>query len=184
MIFAGTASNEFVKMNYLMDDDTALVRNTTSTIRARAIVSPDDKFVYFSEFSGVVHQASTDDLVDSWAITVSSALDGEFSLTSDGSMLIVGDVTGKVFAYQVAQTPTPEPTVETAEPSPAPQTGFRPSVNGPIPVPGQPTVRPTRSPIFNPTTTGPSPTLPVEVVSAGTMTYTSLLCLAAAALLM
>lgn len=155
MIFAGTASEEFVKMDYLMDKDTALVRNTTSMVRARAHVSPDDKFVYFSEFSGVVHKASTDDLVDSWSVTETGALDGEFALTSDGTMLIVGDVTGRVFAYQVAMLPTkpptrfPTPVPQPTESQPAPTTTeFRPSVQAPIPFPGFPTAKPTRSPIF------------------------------------
>ena len=179
MIFAGTAANEFVKMNYLMDRDTALVQNTTSSVRARAIVSPDDQFVYYSEFSGVIHQARTDDLGDSWSITDFAALDSEFSLTSDGSLLIAGDSTGKVVAYQVKEAPTSEPTVSTGAPTPAPQ-GFRPTVDVEIPVPGDvPSARPTRSPIFNPT----SPPLEVDVVSAGIQAHASLLCLAATALL-
>jgi hypothetical protein len=155
MIFAGTAANQFVKMDYLMDDDTAVIRNTTSRVRARAIVSPDDQYVYFSEFSGVVHQASTDDLSDSWTISVGS-LNGEFALTSDGSMLIVGDVTGNVHAYQVATRSTSYPT---EMPSHAPTTGeeptsgFRPPVAAPIAVPGMPTMKPTRSPIFQPVPT-------------------------------
>lgn len=150
MIFAGTAGNEFVKMDYLMDEDTALIRNTTSKVRNRAIVSPDDQFVYFTEFSGVVHQASTVDLTDSWTLAVGN-LDGEFALSSDGSMLIVGDVTGNVHAYQVATRSTPYPT-EAPSPAPSsdvqPTTGFRPTVD--VPIPGSPTMKPTRSPIFQP----------------------------------
>lgn len=182
MVFAGTAANEFVKMNYLMDRDTAVVQNTTSTVRARAIVSPDDEFVYYSEFSGVIHQARTDDLEDSWKITDFAALDSEFSLTTDGSILVVGDATGKVVAYQVKQLPTSEPTVATGAPTGAPTSapeGFRPTVDVDIPAPGDaPSAKPTRSPIFNPT----SPPLEVDVISGGMQTYGSLLCLAATAL--
>jgi len=181
MIFAGTASTEFVKMDYLMDDDTAIVRNTSSVVRSKAIVSPDDQYVYFSEFTGILHQASTANLEDNWAVSDIGAIDGEFSLTSDGSMLIIGDVTGKVYAYRVAITPTYEPT---ATPTPAPTTfaesntdfGFRPTVDVPVSIPGSPAERPTRSPIFdaNPTMTfGTVPTLPVEEVSASTRTYLS-----------
>jgi len=180
MIFAGTASEEFVKMNYLMDDDSALVRNTTSRVRARAHVSPDDKFVYFSEFAGIVHQASTDDLVDNWSVSETGALDGEFALTSDGTMLIVGDVTGRVFAYQVAKMPTPSPTLSPTLPptdaQPVPTTGFRPSVAAPIPIPGLPTAKPTRSPIFQSMPTKPEtpPAPPVQEESSATQTRLAL----------
>lgn len=168
MVFAGTASEQFVKMNYLMDEETALIRNTTSRVRARAIVSPDDEFVYFTEFSGVVHQASTVDLNDSWNVSVGS-LDGEIALTSDGSMLLVGDVTGNVHAYQVATRTSPAPTATpTKAPSLAPQSnpGFRPSVQAPFAIPGLPTVKPTRSPIFQNT-----PTMSDE--SSGSVTKTA-----------
>jgi hypothetical protein len=154
MIFAGTASNEFVKMDYLMTEETALVRNTTSKVRARAIVSPDDKYVYFSEFSGILHQASTADLQDAWALDNEfGAFDGEFSLTSDGTMLIVGGVTGKILAYRVAFNPTAPPsssptTEPTAQPQPQPTTGFIPTSIGLVPTAGQPTVKPTRSPVI------------------------------------
>ncbi|CAB9525684.1 expressed unknown protein [Seminavis robusta] len=119
MVFAGTASTEFVKMNYLLDEE--VVRNTTSFVSARAVVSPDDKFVYYTEFSGTLHQASTEDLEDTWNITNLGVLNGEFAMTKDGSMIIVGDVTGYVMAYQVASMPTPSPTASpTANPTAIP----------------------------------------------------------------
>ena len=188
MIFAGSASNQFIKMDYLMDPATALVRDTASPIWSRAIVSPDDKFVYFAEFSGTVHQANTTDLVDTWAIPDFGALDGEMSLTSDGSMLIVGDLSGKVSAFQVAQgptsaptsSPTQSPTQTTAEPSTAPSvtapTGFRPTVKPIL----QPTSRPTRAPVAKPTA---SPTLPVVNSISGAKARASVFALVMSGLL-
>jgi hypothetical protein len=177
MIFAGTASTQFVKMDYLMTQETAVIRNTTSMVRNRAIVSPDDQFVYFTEFSGVLHQASTVDLKDSWDISDIQAVDGEFALTSDGSMIIIGDVTGKVYFYRVAVKPTPEvteePTDETTTTAPEPSSsGVRPDTDVPVPVPGQPTQKPTQSPVFTPTMpySDPRPTLPLDTSAGGRTT--------------
>lgn len=183
MIFVGSAGNEFVKMDYLMTEDTAIIRNTASSVSSRAIVSPDDEYVYFTEFTGFLHQARTSDLEDAWVQGGTAPLDGEFSLTSDGTMLIVGDVTGKITAYKVASSPTAPPTLAptlapTSEPTQPKPTGFRPTDNVPIPVPGsQPTSKPTLSPTFSPTGTPTDPprqpTRPVESSSASAPTVTT-----------
>jgi hypothetical protein len=159
MVFAGSAANEFVKMDYLLKNETYIVRNTTSKVSAKAIVSPDDKYVYFTEFTGVLHQASTEDLKDNWNLTSIGVQDGEFAMTSDGSMIIVGDVTGSVQAFQVAPLPAKAPTNAPSEQPtsltpPNPTLGFRPNVPAPtFNLPTLPTIKPTFSPIFN---TGPT----------------------------
>jgi hypothetical protein len=190
MIFAGTAANEFVKMDYLMKNDTYILRNTASKVSAKAIVSPDDLYVYFTEFTGVLHQASTEDLVDNWNLTNIGVQDGEFAMTSDGSMIIVGDVTGNVQAFQVAPLPAKAPTFAPASEQPSTLSqatspaGFRPTVPAPtfgFPQPlSSPTSKPTFAPIFN---TIPTTTDDPDVTSGGVQTTLQILWIALVAIL-
>jgi hypothetical protein len=102
LLFGGSASREFVRLNGDLTDQ--LVVATSGLVTTQAHVSPDDLFVYYVESGGRIHQASTGDLMDNWVFSI-QAVQGEFALRNDGTVIFVADVAGTVQALQVAELP-------------------------------------------------------------------------------
>jgi hypothetical protein len=129
-LFGGSAANEFVRLNADFSDQVLI--GTTAVVKTEAHVSPEDSFVYYVEFNGHLHQASTEDLMDSWVFDVRVPVEGEFTLSREGTILYIGDVTGKIHALRVADSPTEDPSIA-------------------------PTDVPTSSPTVGPTSVSPAP---------------------------
>lgn len=106
-LFGGTAANEFVRLNF--DFSNEVLIGTVGLVKTEAHVSPDDAYVYYVEFNGNLHQASTEDLMDSWVLDIRVPVEGEFALSKDGTILYIADVTGHVQALRVADIPTEAP---------------------------------------------------------------------------
>jgi hypothetical protein len=107
--FGGTAAEEFVRLNFDFSEQLQVV--TSSIVKTKAHISPDNLYVYYVEFYGKIHQARFDDLSDNWVHDLQVPVDGEFALTADGSNLYVADVTGKLSGFRIASAPTSLPTV-------------------------------------------------------------------------
>lgn len=117
-LFGGTAANEFIRLNSNFSND--LMISTTSLVKTEARISPDNMYTYYVELEGQLHQASTGDLADSWIYRFRESVEGEFSLTKDGTVVYIGDVTGLVHALRVADQisespPLIEPTYQPSE---------------------------------------------------------------------
>ena len=155
VIFGGSASTEFARLNYNFSD--VLVVKTTSLVKTEARVSPDDSVVYYVEYNGILHQASTADLMDTWVYDLKIPIEGEFALKTDGTTLYIADVTGYITAFRVADTPTEAPSKSPSRgPTLAPSaTPSRAPENAPSP---RPTLRlsSTSSPSKSPLTSSPS----------------------------
>lgn len=100
-LFGGTASTEFVKLNANFTEE--LLITTTGLVKTEARISPDDRYVYYVEFNGYLHQASTEDLMDSWVYDIRVPVEGESALRKDGTILYIADVTGSIHALRVAE---------------------------------------------------------------------------------
>ena len=145
-LFGGTASTEFVRLNEDFSDEVLVA--TVSLVKSQAHVSPDDAYVYYTEFNGNIHQASTEDLMDNWVMDLGVPIEGEFALNNEGTILYIGDVTGLIQAFRVGSVPTDSPTAfptgsPTIAPTRLPTSGpaSRPSLS---PTVGkEPTQRPT-----------------------------------------
>jgi hypothetical protein len=139
-VFGGSASTEFVRLNFDYSEELSI--STSSVIHTQARVTPDDLYVYYVEFNGQLHQASVDDLMDTWMYDFRVPVEGEFALNADGTVLYIADVTGLISALRVADPPSEAPSVA---PSKVPS-------SAPTPNPTNfPTVEPSSSPIKSPT---------------------------------
>jgi hypothetical protein len=153
LIFGGSASNEFVRLNHNFTQK--LLVNTSSIILAEARLSPDNSFVYYAEFNGRIHQASTEDLMDMWMLDLGLPVEGEFALKADGTALYVADITGFIHTFRLADHPSNAPSFgPTSQPTASRSTG-------PTTVPSS---APSRTPSSAPTakqtaqsTPGPTP---------------------------
>ncbi len=180
-VFGGTASTQFVRMNFDLSVQTIV--DTTSFIQAEARVDPLDRAVYFVEEVGVVHQVAFDTIQDIWTFNLTGGVEGEMALNSRGYVLYVATTTGLVTALQLSEIPiTPSPTasptvnvtdsptlapvVETLSPTPSPSASATPPDDTPVPTAADvdggeaaPTPEPTTAPetAAAPTTTAPEP---------------------------
>jgi outer membrane protein assembly factor BamB len=117
-LFGGTAANEFIRLNTNFSND--LMISTTSLVKTEARISPDNLYVYYVELEGHLHQASTANLADKWIYRFRESVEGEFSLTKDGTVIFIADVTGLIHALRVANhtTESPPPSIQpTSSPS-------------------------------------------------------------------
>ena len=112
MIFGGTAATQFVKLKYDFTESTII--NTTGVVRARAIVSPNDDFVYYVESQGTIHQAFVSDLSDNWVTSLEAETVSEIALDSSGAFLFVGDKSGRIRSFYLPPG-TQEPTAAPAD---------------------------------------------------------------------
>ena len=118
-IFGGTASPEFVRMNYNFSQETVV--NTSYLIKAEARVDPFDRAVYFVEESGFLHQVNFDTIQDIWTQDMGGMVTGEMALSPKGYVIYVADTSGAVTALQLSDIPvTPSPS---APPSYSPSAG-------------------------------------------------------------
>jgi hypothetical protein len=144
VIFGGTASTEFFRMNHRFDVDNdniavynTTVVNTTSFVLASALVDPLKRAVYYVESDGKLHQVDFTTIEDIWSeeVTITNGVQGEMAINGDGSILYIVSTEGKVSALSVAE-PASDPT---SAPT-APQPTAAPSTSGPT------SVRPTATP--------------------------------------
>jgi hypothetical protein len=145
-LFGGTAAAEFVRLNADLTDE--LLVATTGLVSTEALVSPDDFYVYYVEFNGFLHQASTEDLMDSWVYDLRIPVEGESALRKDGTMLYIADVTGSIHALRVADLPSEAPSVAPTEAPSVAATALPTKIS---PAPSSPpkaarTTKPTSSP--------------------------------------
>lgn len=162
LIFGGSAANEFVRLNHNFTEK--LNVTTSSIILAEAHLSPDDSVVYYAEFNGQIHQASSEDLMDVWMFDLGLPVEGEFALKADGTALYIADITGFIYTFRLADHPSDAPSFgPTSQPTASPSAG--PS-RVPSSAPSSPpSLRPaqtdpgTPSPTLRPT---PGPTILVE----------------------
>jgi len=100
VVFGGTASNQFVRMNF---DFTEIIEvPTIGYIKARAIVDSNDRAVYYVEDNGMIHQANFDDLTDEWTYILPNGVDGEMAITSQSDVIIIADINGMITALKVS----------------------------------------------------------------------------------
>lgn len=152
IIFCGTASTQFVRMN--ADFSEELTVETNSTIKAEARVDPFDRAVYFVEESGVVHQVDFDTLADIWTFDLGFPVEGEMALNPKGYILYIADTSGFVKALQLSDIPvTPSPTA-------APSTAGTPAPTVGTPAPVVTTDSPTASVTPEPSAGNPAPGAP------------------------
>lgn len=116
-IFFGTASEEFVRLHYSLDDRKNIIfqnisEATESFILAAPIVDPYKRAVYFVESVGKIHQVDHEDISELWSspLEIESGVQGEMALSGDGSVLYAGSTSGKVMAIQVAGRTLPPST--------------------------------------------------------------------------
>ena len=112
-LFGGTASSEFVRLNANFSEE--LMVDTTALVTTEARLSPDDRYVYYVEFNGNIHQAGTEDLMDTWVHDIHVPVEGDSALAKDGTVLYVGDVSGEIHALRVANHPTLAPSAAPSE---------------------------------------------------------------------
>lgn len=149
VIFGGTASTEFVRLNYNFTEQ--VVVTTGSLIKAEARVDPFDRTVYYVEESGTVHQADFTTIEDLWVYNVSNTVEGEMALNANGYILYVADSTGLITALQLSNippttAPTAAPTAnitESAAPTALPIVGDETPAPTPAPTSGEDTPQPT-----------------------------------------
>jgi hypothetical protein len=152
LLFGGSAAREFVRLSEDFTDQ--LVVATSGLVTTQAHVSPDDMYVYYVESGGRIHQASTGDLLDSWVYSI-QAVQGEFALRKDGTILFVADVAGTVQALQVAELPLdslPPSGTQTISPSNLSSLTTTP-VSAPSSSP--PVIKPTIAPVTSDPTSTP-----------------------------
>ena len=155
-LFGGSAAREFVRLNGSNCADNIMIA-TTSVVHAQAHVSPDDAFVYYVEFAGILHQASTSDLMDSWIFNIGAVEGGSaLAMKEDGTVIYVADVAGTIYAIQVAEPPSMAPSsspsfTPSEVPSESPTGAPSASVPSSSPSTSLPTVLPTSSPSLEPT---------------------------------
>jgi hypothetical protein len=153
--FGGTAAEEFVRLNF--DFSEQLKVATSSLVKTEARISPDNLYVYYVEFYGKIHQARFDDLSDNWVHDLQVPVDSEFALSADGSTLYIADVTGRLSAFRVANTPSLSLTLSpTGTRTNFPTTSPIAATDGPTKMPGA-----ALAPEAAPTVTVPKTTAPV-----------------------
>lgn len=106
-LFGGSASNVFVKLNANFSQPVHI--GTTAVVTTQAKVSPEDAYVYYIEFNGYLHQASTEDLMDTWVFDLGVPVEAESALRKDGSVMYVADVSGLIRALRLGDLPTEAP---------------------------------------------------------------------------
>jgi len=98
VVFGGTASNQFVRMNF---DFTEIVEvPTIGYINAKALMDGNDRVVYYVEDNGMIHQANFDDLTDEWTYILPNGVDGEMAITSQSDIVIIADINGMITALK------------------------------------------------------------------------------------
>jgi hypothetical protein len=151
MLFGGTASEEFIALTFA--GETMWKIATTFTIKSEARVSPDDLRVYFVESNGRVHSRNTKDGSRNWDALVTSSntsVLSEIALDELGEVLYIGDTSGNVYAWKVANA---TPGFPSAVPSSAPSLISD--------------KRPSSMPSFRVSTTAPSVYIPLLPPSPG-----------------
>jgi hypothetical protein len=164
LLFGGSAARQFIRLNADFTDQVVIA--TSAIVTTQAHVSPEDLYVYYVEFSGRLHQASTEDLMDNWILNIQVPVQGDFALRKDGTILYVADIAGTVQALQVAELPSESPSsVPSQTPSKSPtklpsgtpssMPSSSPSVVTPkptmAPVTSEPSSEPTAEPTSDPT---------------------------------
>ncbi|KAG7361839.1 PQQ-like domain containing protein [Nitzschia inconspicua] len=100
IIYGGSASNEFIRMNIEFEFTTI---PTQAPIMSKAIVDGEGRAVYYVEMNGNLHQANADTIADIWNYTMNFAVEGEMALTPNNDVLIVADRRGVIQALAVAE---------------------------------------------------------------------------------
>ena len=150
MVFGGTATNQFVRLNH--DFSQTLAVNTNTVVRGRAVVAPSNDFVYYVEQAGILHQAKTSNLVDQWTTFVGAGAVSDIALDSSGLFLYVGDNVGVVRGYFMGD-PTASPTIaDSLSPTITPQPTKQPSQYPSM----APSSKPSEAPSSGPSTTAPT----------------------------
>jgi hypothetical protein len=165
VVYGPGVSNEFFRFNYNYSD--TLIVSTDSFISSRAVLTPDDRFVFYGTQNGILYQASGKNLTTVWKSSSSvslSSIYGDLAMHPSGSHVYVGDNSrlgkGNIVAIQIAQSTlanTSSPTtVATAVPAPSPTKGnatTKPASGSGTSAPAAKTARPapTRSPVRTPT---------------------------------
>eukprot|EP00539_Tryblionella_compressa_P003491 CAMPEP_0178753660 /NCGR_PEP_ID=MMETSP0744-20121128/11731_1 /TAXON_ID=913974 /ORGANISM="Nitzschia punctata, Strain CCMP561" /LENGTH=550 /DNA_ID=CAMNT_0020407493 /DNA_START=29 /DNA_END=1681 /DNA_ORIENTATION=+ len=103
IVFGGSASTEFVRMNF--DFTQTSFVTTDSLIYSRAIVDGETRAVYYVEANGNLHQADVDTLADIWNFTVNFAVEGQMAITPRNDVVVVADTRGIIKGVQVAEIP-------------------------------------------------------------------------------
>jgi hypothetical protein len=163
-IFGGTAAREFMRMDF--DFESQFVVPTQGYVTTAAVVDGGERAVYYVESeTGLLHQASVDNLSDFWTESINFSVSGEMCITPRSDILLVADARGVISAFQVAEIPVTEAPSDmpsdgpSMAPSPAPTL-----TKAPVEVTDSPTdapVAPTDAPVVAPTD---APVAPVSVV--------------------
>jgi hypothetical protein len=133
VIFAGTASAEFFRMENSFNDSEVeselITKETSSFVYATALLDPMSRAVYYAESSGALHQADFDSLDDLWGTEILGGIQGEMALNEDGSVLYLASTNGQIYAMSVAGAPIAAPTNSPPTPG-APSVAFQPTAEG------------------------------------------------------
>ena len=90
-----------------------------AVVSSRVAISPDHSYVYYADQSGGVGALTFDTLNTSWTLQNSNPIEADIALSTDGTMLFIGDTTGLISAYTVAtgsMAPHTSPPVVTGPP--------------------------------------------------------------------
>ena len=106
VMFGGTASPEFVRLNF--DFTAQVVVPAGSVIFSKAVVDAEERGAYFVETSGILHFVDFTTLADIWTQSIDFRVEGEMAVTPNYAVVIVPDARGVIKAYQVADIPVTE----------------------------------------------------------------------------
>ena len=174
VVYGPGAGNQFFR--YSADFSETLNVTTDSIMTSRAVVTPDDKYVFYGTMAGFLYQADGADLSTVWnsaasgAVSTSSIL-GDLAMHTNGVFLYVADNsgfgTGDVVAIRIAdpgETPAPTLSPTTNFPSMAPSSEDEKSE---VPS-GAPSTEPSSSPSATPSTSpSKAPTIPTPAPTPG-----------------
>jgi hypothetical protein len=181
VVYGPGASTEFFRFNHNYSQ--TLVVSTDSYISSRAVITPDDLYVFYGTEGGILYQADGTDLTTVWNSSGVNAilLDGiygDLAIHPSGSHVYVGDNSGtgfgNIIAIQIARITASSTTtgnvtanavtVNTTNTSTIVQTQAKPTI-APVTLAPTATVTsfPTSTPLNTASTGGPSTMVPTLV---------------------
>lgn len=117
-VYGPGASTELWRADYQYESSQTV--ETSGVISSKVLVSPDDRVIYYADQNGVVAQLNAETLETGWQLEdFDASYEGENALSADGSTLFIGDASGSITAYEVAQAQdaTAAPSSSTVSPA-------------------------------------------------------------------
>ena len=151
LVCGGAADSSFSCMEPVGDPYTlSWTNNFTGVIAADPLFSTGGDRIYYVPDDGIFYSVNPEDGTEFWNAPTTVIIEANFALTSDGAYLFLGDTTGNILAWQVAESelgtvttpPGSSPTGETGmpveSPSSGPETEMPTMTEAPASTPGAP----------------------------------------------